>query len=124
VLAFILIVTNKVYVENNTNHRIFVSAYICVLCSILRCKGDTAGFKTEGDLIMMVKLILIKNKELLLSEYLNLRVTFSADFLDSQFEAMETPLSSEQDIRATNIDQSYLLVAKEIINIAQRITKK
>jgi gluconokinase len=49
---------------------------------------------------------------------------FSADLLDSQFEAMEKPLLNERGISAINIEQPYLLVANEIINIAQVITKK
>jgi len=49
---------------------------------------------------------------------------FSATLLDSQFEAMEVPLLSEQDISAINIERSFLSVADEINNLAQLITKK
>lgn len=43
---------------------------------------------------------------------------FSAELLDSQFEAMEAPLLSEQDISAINIERSFLSVADEINNLA------
>jgi len=48
---------------------------------------------------------------------------FSPNLLDSQFEAMETPLLNEQDISVINIDQPYLLVADKINKIAQLIAK-
>jgi len=43
---------------------------------------------------------------------------FSTELLDSQFEAMEAPLLSEQDISAINIERSFLSVADEINNLA------
>jgi len=43
---------------------------------------------------------------------------FSAELLDSQFEAMEAPLLSERDISAINIERSFLSVADEINNLA------
>lgn len=49
---------------------------------------------------------------------------FSAELLDSQFEAMQTPLLSEQDISTINIDRNFLSVANEISSLAQLITRK
>lgn len=49
---------------------------------------------------------------------------FSATLLDSQFDAMQAPLSSEHDITAINIERPYLLVIDEINKLAHLITKK
>jgi len=49
---------------------------------------------------------------------------FSAELLDSQFEAMEPPLLSEQDISFINIERPFLSVADEINSLAQLIIRK
>ncbi|MCJ8321742.1 MAG: gluconokinase, GntK/IdnK-type [Colwellia sp.] len=44
---------------------------------------------------------------------------FSPSLLDSQFEAMESPLKSEQDISLININNSLADVFNQVITIAQ-----
>jgi len=49
---------------------------------------------------------------------------FSATLLDSQFEAMESPLLNEQDISTINIERPFLLVADDINKLAQLVMRK
>lgn len=49
---------------------------------------------------------------------------FSSTLLDSQLEAMESPMPNEIDVSLINIDQPFLLVVNEINHITQSITKK
>lgn len=49
---------------------------------------------------------------------------FSAELLDSQFEAMQPPCLSEQDVSVIDIDRNFLSVTDEINCIAALITRK
>lgn len=49
---------------------------------------------------------------------------FSAELLDSQFEAMELPLPDEEDVSAINIERPFFCVAEELNNLAHLVFKK